>query len=72
MSRATAYASDTEAIDPERLYPLAVFIRASGLSKTRLYQLSKDGIELPKIWVGRRAFVRGRDGIALIEQIATS
>lgn len=71
MPRTTAYARDTEAIDPERLYPLAAFMTASGISKTRLYLLRRQGVTLKTYAVGRRQFVEGRDGIEFVKRVAS-
>jgi hypothetical protein len=57
-------------IDPTRLYSLRQFVADSGISLTRIRRASREGIELPKVRVGKRVFVRGDDGIAFIERLA--
>lgn len=69
-SAPTASASTTQPIAPDAIYPLAAFIRSSGLSKTRLYEARRRGTRLKTLSVGRRKFVRGRDGIRFIERLA--
>jgi hypothetical protein len=59
-------------IDPGRMYSLRKFVADSGISLTRIRQAAQVGIELPKVRVGKRVFVRGRDGIAFIEKLAES
>jgi hypothetical protein len=58
------------AIFPEALYSRRGFITASGISETKLREARKWGIELRKIWCGKRCFIRGRDAIAFIESLA--
>lgn len=58
-------------IDPTRLYSLRGYWNASGISPTRIREARRLGIELPTLLVGRRKFVRGADGIAFIERLAT-
>jgi hypothetical protein len=72
MSQATAYAAETEPIDPAKLYPYAAFIRVSGCSKTRICMARRDGILLPIRKVGRRGYVLGRDGIDFLLQLAAA
>ncbi len=57
-------------IDPERVYALREFISASGISYTAIRNAKRRGIELSTLKVGKRVFVRGRDGIHFIEQLA--
>ncbi len=56
---------------PERLYTLSGFQVAAGVSATRIREARRLGVELPTIVVGKRKFVRGRDGIFFIERLAT-
>lgn len=72
MGAPTAYAQDTSLIVPGVLYTLAGFIRASGISKSRISAERLAGNELRTVRAGRRVFVRGEDGIAFIERIAAS
>jgi len=67
----TAYASDTQPIHPGSLYPYAAFIRCSGITKSRIREARLQGVDIPTIEVGRRLFIRGSDGIAYIQQLAT-
>ena len=57
-------------IAADRLYSLRQFVTDSGISLTRIRQAAHRGTELPKVKAGKRVFVRGRDGIAFIEQLA--
>jgi hypothetical protein len=57
-------------IDPRRLYSLRKFVADSGISLTRIRRASHDGIDLRKVRVGKRVFVRGCDGIEFIERLA--
>lgn len=57
-------------IDPECLYSLKGFQQQSGISATRMREGRKQGVDLPRLRVGRRVFVRGADGIAYIERLA--
>lgn len=54
-------------IEPGTLYTLSEFLKASGLGKTTIRRARERGVELKKIPLGRRKFVRGEDGIAFIE-----
>lgn len=65
-----ATASQTSYLDPERLYSLSGFISETGISQSRLYEARKFDIEPEKLNVGRRVFIRGRDGIAFIEKLS--
>jgi hypothetical protein len=58
------------AIQPDTLYSLPEFRRASGLGDTTLRLARRRGDELPTIRVGRRKYVRGLDGIEFIERLA--
>jgi hypothetical protein len=58
-------------IDPERLYTLRGFQECSGIAATRIREARLQGVPLPTIKVGKRVFVRGADGIAYIERLAT-
>lgn len=62
----TSYAADTGVIDPHCLYPLVTFYRVSGISRARVRDAKREGIELPKKWCGKRAFVHGRDAIEFV------
>lgn len=66
----TAYAAGTSAILPGAMYPYAAFIKSSGISKTRIREARLQGVDLPKVTVGRRIFVRGADAVEYIEQLA--
>lgn len=66
----TAYAADTQPLDPRCLYPLAAFIRTSGIAKSRIRDARLMGSPLPTLKVGKRVFVRGADGIAFVEKLA--
>jgi hypothetical protein len=57
-------------IDPNRLYALAGFLQCSGINQTRVRALRLAGIDLPKLRVGKRVFIRGCDGIEYIERAA--
>jgi hypothetical protein len=63
-------ASDPTHLDPRCLYAFKGFIRSSGINQTRMREARKKGIDLPRIRVGRRVFVRGADAIAYIERLA--
>lgn len=65
-----AYASNTEPIHPDSLYPYAAFVRCSGMTKSRIRELRLQGLPLPTIEVGRRLFIPGAAGIAYIRQAA--
>lgn len=69
-SSPTAYAASTEPIHPESMYPLAAFVRCSGITKTRMREARLQGLELLTVDAGRRKFVRGVDGIKFIEQLS--
>jgi hypothetical protein len=56
---------------PEYLYSLRGFQTAGGVSSTRMREARKAGIDLPTIAVGKRKYIRGRDAIAYIEQLAS-
>jgi hypothetical protein len=62
----TAYAEETGVILPDALYPLNAFYRVSGVSRARIHEAKREGVELSKKWAGKRAFVHGRDGIEFI------
>jgi hypothetical protein len=57
-------------IDPNLLYSLKGFERASGVTATRIHHAKQAGIDLPTLAVGRRKFVRGSDAIEYIEALA--
>lgn len=57
-------------IAPERLYTLAGFHEASGISKTRMRQARQQDVTPVVLRVGRRQFIRGSDAIAYIERLA--
>jgi hypothetical protein len=62
---------EAEALDPTRLYPLPVFMRAARLGESTLSRaVAEFGIELPTIRVGRVKFVEGAAGIDFIKQLA--
>jgi hypothetical protein len=62
----TAYADETGVILPDALYPLNAFYRVSGISRARIRDAKREGLELEKKWAGKRAFVHGRDGIEFV------
>jgi len=68
--KATAYACDTRPIFPDAIYPYQAYIRDSGVSKTKIREARLQGVMLKTIDCGRRKYVRGRDGIDFIEQLA--
>lgn len=68
--QATAYASDTSFVDPDRLYTQAGFIRATGISKSRLREARLMGLTLPSIKVGKRVYIKGEQAITFIEALA--
>ncbi|TWT31166.1 hypothetical protein KOR34_45420 [Posidoniimonas corsicana] len=59
-------------IDPARLYTIKGFEVASGVNATRRWHAKQQGIELKTLRVGKRAFVRGADGIEYIERLAAA
>jgi hypothetical protein len=61
-----AYSATTEAILPDALYPISAFIRASGVSKTRIREARLMGDPLPTLEYGKRLFVKGDSGIEWI------
>ena len=63
----TAYAAETSAIVPGVLYTYAGFVRASGVSTSRINRLSKKGLKLETFSVGRRLYVEGEKGIEFIK-----
>ncbi len=56
---------------PFVLYTYSGFIRCSGISKTRIREARLMGHPLATIKVGKRLYVRGSDGIAFVETLAT-
>jgi len=68
---ATLTSREPSYIDPARLYSIRGFWAASGISPTRIREAKRQGIELPSLEVGKRKFIRGAQGIAFIEQLAT-
>lgn len=57
-------------ICPERLYPLTVFERITGLGPTRRREGRLAGVHLETIDVGRRKFVAGTAGQEYIRQLS--
>lgn len=57
-------------IEPGVVYTLREFIRASGLSYSRIREAARAGIEMKTLRVGRRVFVKGDDAIEFIERLA--
>lgn len=57
-------------IAPERMYSLQGFYDCTGITRTREREAAADGVRLEKIYVGRRAFVRGSDAIRYVEALA--
>jgi len=68
---ATGIRKPTSYIDPERLYTLSGYQQSSGIAKTRIREARLQGLVLKTVDVGKRKFVRGRDGIDFIEKLAT-
>jgi hypothetical protein len=58
-------------IDPERLYTLSGFHQISGISRTRVREARRRGVDFPAVTVGRRKFVRGEAAIRYIERLAS-
>jgi hypothetical protein len=58
-------------IAPERLYTLAGFKEASGISQTRMREARMRGVEPVVLRVGKRCFIRGLDAITYIESLAS-
>ncbi len=56
---------------PERLYSLRGFQEAAGISMTRMREGRQVGVDLPRMKVGRRVFIKGADAIAYLERLAT-
>ena len=67
----TAHAGQYRRHSPRRIYPRDAFVRASGISKSRLREARLMGCPLPVISLGRRQTVRGADAVQWIEQLAT-
>jgi len=59
-------------IDPEILYGLPDFLRCARLGSATLTAARAAGHPIPKIVVGRVAYVQGRDGIAWLHQLAAA
>lgn len=57
-------------IAPERMYPLTVFERITGLGPTRRREGRLAGVHLETIDVGRRKFVPGTAGIDYIKRLS--
>ena len=57
-------------LDPDRLYSLSYFVKASGLSTTRLKKAKAKGIEPRVISCGRRKFVFGADAIDFVRRLS--
>lgn len=55
---------------PERLYSLRGFQECSGISMTRMREARHQGVDLPKVKVGRRVFIKGVDAIEYIERLS--
>lgn len=68
----SAAAANTSHVDPTCLYTYSGFIRCSGVSKSRIQDARRRGIELATLSVGKRLYVRGADGIAFIERLAAA
>jgi hypothetical protein len=54
-------------ICPEQVYPLALFLRLTGLSNCALREAQKCGLRTTK--VGRRRFISGREWHAYLERL---
>lgn len=67
---ATVSTKSPSFIAPERLYSIKGFQAHAGISSTRMRMARQRGVDLPKLEVGRRRFVRGSDGIAYLEALA--
>ena len=61
---------DRSFIDPHRLYTLKGFQQDAGISPSRIREARQNGVDLPRLKVGRRMFVKGTDGISYIERLA--
>lgn len=70
VSSTTAHAAATSAVVPGVLYTYSGFIKASGISKSRIREGRLQGVDLPTVRVGRRIFIRGAEAIAYIERLA--
>lgn len=69
-SRTTAHAAATTCIESGNLYTRQGFIKASGVSATRLAAAAAQGIKPKWLKVGRRLYVAGEDGIRFIRELA--
>lgn len=67
---ATAAAANTSYLDPACLYTYSGFITCSGISKSRIREARLRGVKLPAMKVGKRLYIRGRDGIEFVEKLA--
>jgi hypothetical protein len=67
---ATTASKGLAPICPDRLYPLTVFERITGLGPTRRREGRLAGVQLPTIDVGRRKFVEGAAGMEYIRRLA--
>lgn len=65
---ATAVKTDNrdDVIDPTKVYPLATFKRIVGYGDWAMRQARRDGLRV--IYRGNRAFVRGADFDAFLQQ----
>ncbi len=55
---------------PERLYSFAGFLKATGVTRSRVQEAKKKGLPFPALKVGRRLFVHGDKAIAYLDQLA--
>ena len=62
--------SRTTYLAPERLYSLAGFVKATGVSLSRIRLARRAGLEFPTVRVGKRAFVLGSQAIEYLLQLA--
>jgi hypothetical protein len=70
MRQATVSAKGLAPVCPERLYPLTVFERITGIGKTRRREGRLAGVQLPTVDVGRRKYVEGAAGIEYIRRLS--
>lgn len=57
-------------VDPDCIYTLEGFRRVTGLAQTRMREARLQGLDIPRLTVGKRVFIRGRDAIEYIEKLA--
>ncbi|TWT42581.1 hypothetical protein [Botrimarina hoheduenensis] len=62
--------SEPSKIDPQVLYTLREFQRATGLGPTSMRKARAAGVELKTLRVGRCKYARGADVIQFIERAA--